>query len=133
MADAEDLSRYATDVPAWALELAEKAWPGALTLVVRANEEVPAEFRRADGTVALRVPDSTLVRALAREVGPLAVTSANTHGMPAPATSDDIERRIADAADLTLAAGPTPAGEASTIVDATGAEPKVIRQGAIQL
>lgn len=133
VADAEGLSRYAVDVPAWAQELAEKAWPGALTLVVRASEEVPAEFRRADGTVALRVPDSALVRALAREVGPLAVTSANTHGMPAPATSDDIERRIADAADLTLAAGPTPAGEASTIVDATGAEPKVIRQGAIQL
>ena len=69
--------------------------------------------------------------ALAREVGPLAVTSANTHGMPAPAASDDIERRIAEAADLTLAAGPTPAGEASTIVDVTSAEPRIVRQGAI--
>ena len=81
--------------------------------------------------MALRVPDSPLVRALAREVGPLAVTSANTHGMPAPAASDDIERRIAEAADLTLAAGPTPAGEASTIVDVTSAEPRIVRQGAI--
>ncbi len=133
VADASELARLATDVPQWATELAEKAWPGALTLVVRASEAVPAEFCRADGTVALRVPNSNLVRELARRVGPLAVTSANTHGMPAPATSDDIERRIAEAADLTLAAGPTPAGEASTIVDATGPEPKILRQGALVL
>ena len=117
-------------MPAWARELAERFWPGALTLVVRASDAVPADYVR-NGTVALRVPDSELVRALAREVGPLAVTSANTHGMPSPATSDDIERRIADAADLTLAAGPTPAGIASTIIDATSDEPRVIREGAI--
>ena len=133
VADASELARLAVDVPQWANELAEKAWPGALTLVVRASEAVSEQFCRPDGTVALRVPDSNLVRELARRVGPLAVTSANTHGMPAPATSDDIERRIAEAADLTLAAGPTPAGEASTIVDATGPEPKVIRQGALVL
>ena len=80
----------------------------------------------------MRVPNSALVRALARDLGcALAVTSANTHGYPAPAASDDIERRIADAADLTLAAGPTPSGAASTIVDCTGAEPRIIRHGAI--
>lgn len=130
VSDASELDRLATDVPAWARELAERFWPGALTLVVRASDAVPADYVR-NGTVALRVPDSELVRALAREVGPLAVTSANTHGMPSPATSDDIERRIADAADLTLAAGPTPAGIASTIIDATSDEPRVIREGAI--
>lgn len=131
VADPGELDRLAADVPSWARRLAERLWPGALTLVVRASGAVPPEFCREDGTVALRVPDSPLVRALAREVGPLAVTSANTHGMPAPAASDDIERRIAEAADLTLAAGPTPAGEASTIVDVTSAEPRIVRQGAI--
>ena len=131
VADPSELDRLAADVPAWARSLAERLWPGALTLVVRASDAVPEDYRRANGTVALRVPDSTLVRALAREVGPLAVTSANTHGMPSPATSDDIERRIAEAADLTLAAGPTPDGAASTIVDATGAEPRIVREGAI--
>ena len=131
VADASELGRLAQGVPAWAHKLAERLWPGALTLVLNASAEVPEEYRRANGTVALRVPDSKLVRSLAREVGPLAVTSANTHGMPAPATSDDIERRIAELADLTLATGPTPAGEASTIVDCTGAEPKVVRLGAV--
>lgn len=130
VSDPSELDRLAASVPEWARELARRFWPGALTLVVRASEAVPEEYRR-DGTVALRVPDSNLVRALAREVGPLAVTSANTHGMPSPASSDDIERRIADASDLTLAAGPTPGGVASTIVDATGSEPKILRQGAI--
>ena len=131
VADPSELDRLAEAVPAWARELAERYWPGVLTLVVAASEAVPADYRRADGTVALRVPDSPLVRELARRVGPLAVTSANTHGMPSPATSDDIERRIADEADLTLAAGPTPGGVASTIIDATGPEPKIIRPGAL--
>ena len=131
VADASELDRLAVDVPSWAHALAERLWPGALTIVVRASGAVPEQYLRADGTVALRVPDSNLVRELAREVGPLAVTSANTHGMPAPATSDDIERRIANEADLTLAAGPTPDGAASTIVDATSAEPRIIRQGPI--
>lgn len=128
LADPEDLDRYACDLPAYARELAVRHWPGALTLVVRASDEVGEEFRR-DGTVALRVPDSPLVRELARRQGcPLAVTSANTHGFPAPATSDDIERRIADLADLTLAAGPTPGGVPSTIVSCAGPEPAVIRK-----
>lgn len=131
VSDASELDRLAVDVPAWAHTLAERLWPGALTLIVHASEAVPREFQRENGTVALRVPNSALVRELAREVGPLAVTSANTHGMPAPATSDDIERRIADAADLTLAAGPTPAGAASTIVDTTTGEPRIVRQGPI--
>ena len=131
IADASELDRLTADVPAWARALADRLWPGALTLVVHASDAVPADYQRENGTVALRVPDSPLVRELAREVGPLAVTSANTHGMPAPATSDDIERRIAEASDLTLAAGPTPAGAASTIVDTTTGEPRIVRQGPI--
>lgn len=131
LADPVDLDTYGRDVPLWARGLAERLWPGALTLVVRAGEAVADEYLRPDGTVAVRVPDSALVRELARVCGPLAVTSANTHGMPAPTTSSDIERRIAELADLTLAAGPTKTAEQSTIVDATGPEPRIIRQGAI--
>lgn len=131
LADAAQLGDYAQEVPAWAQKLAGAYWPGALTLIVRASGTIPAEYCRQDGTVALRVPDSNLVRSLVRQVGPLALTSANTHGVPAPATSDDIERRIADVSDLTLSAGPTIAGASSTIVDATGTEPKIVRQGPI--
>lgn len=131
IAELSDLPKLAQDLPTYAQRLAEAYWPGALTLIVKASEQVPTDYQRPDGTVALRVPDSNLVRELARKVGPLAVTSANTHGQPAPATSDEIERRIADAADLTLTAGPTKAGASSTIVDATGPSPKIVRQGPI--
>ena len=133
VADVADLSRYGRDVPAWAEDLARAHWPGALTLVVRASEVVPAEYRAADDTLALRVPDSNLVRALAREVGPLAVTSANTHGEAAATSGAGVEARIVEAADLTLDAGPAPVGVASTIVDATSSIPRILRQGAIEV
>lgn len=133
VADVADLARYGRDVPEWAEDLARAHWPGALTLVVRASEVVPAEYRAADDTLALRVPDSNLVRALAREVGPLAVTSANTHGEAAATSGAGVEARIVQAADLTLDAGPAPVGVASTIVDATSSVPRILRQGAIEV
>ncbi len=133
VADACDLHKYGRDVPEWAEQLAHTYWPGALTLVVKASEAVPLEYRGADGTIALRVPDSNLVRALAREMGPLATTSANTHGEAAATTGAGVEPRIVEAVDLTLDAGPAPVGVASTIVDATGSEPRILRAGALNL
>ncbi|HIZ46317.1 MAG TPA: threonylcarbamoyl-AMP synthase [Candidatus Olsenella pullistercoris] len=132
---AGDLSVYGRDVPAWALRLAERHWPGALTIVVRASDAVPAEYAQPgpDGaTIALRVPGSELCRALVRAVGaPLAQTSANTHGAPSATTGHGVERSIVAAADLTLDGGAAPVGVASTIVDATGSEPRVLRAGAV--
>jgi len=132
IADASDLSVYGTDLPDYAIELAVRYWPGALTLVVRASDAVPPEYRAADGTIALRCPDSNLVRDLARKVAaPLATTSANTHGAAAATSGAGVEPRIVAAADLTLDAGPAPVGVASTIVGCTGATPQVYREGAI--
>ena len=132
VADASDLAVYGADVPEYAIKLAVRFWPGALTLVVRASDAVPPEYRAADGTIALRCPDSNLVRALAREVGaPLATTSANTHGLAAATSGSGVEERIVAAADLTLDAGPAPVGVASTIVGCLGPEPQVFREGAL--
>ena len=133
VADADDLTRYGKDVPDWAVELAKKHWPGALTLVVAASDEVGEEYRAADGTIALRCPDSNLVRELARVVGPLAVTSANTHGENAATSGAAVDEALVEAADLTLDAGPAPVGVPSTIVKCTGSEPVILRQGAIEI
>ncbi len=129
----EDLQRFGRDVPGWAQAVAEAFWPGALTLVVRASDLVPQEYlREGEGTIALRCPDSNLVRSLCRELGtPLATTSANTHGEAAATSGAGVEPRIVREADLTLDAGPAPVAVASTIVDATGAEPRILRVGAI--
>ncbi len=131
IADPSDLLVYGRDVPAWMERLARELWPGALTLVVDASDAVSAEYRAANGTIALRVPDSNLVRALAREVGPLATTSANTHGEAAATSGAGVEDRIVQAADLTLDAGPAPLAVASTIVGCEDGELRVFRAGAV--
>ena len=132
VADASDLHTYAAHVPEYAVKLAIRFWPGALTLVVPASNAVPPEYRAADGTVALRCPDSNLVREIARKLGsPLATTSANTHGEAAATSGSGIEARIVREADLTLDAGPAPVGVASTIVGCAGDLPQVFREGAL--
>lgn len=137
IADPADLDVYGSDVPAWARRLAAACWPGALTLVVRASVAVPPEYAQpgANGgpaTIALRVPGSALCRQLVRAAGaPLAQTSANTHGAPAATSGHGVESAIVAAADLTLDAGPAPVGVASTIVDATGPVPRILRIGAL--
>jgi tRNA threonylcarbamoyl adenosine modification protein (Sua5/YciO/YrdC/YwlC family) len=133
IADASDLERFGAGVPAWAGLLAERLWPGALTLVVRASDAVPAEYVRAsDHTIALRLPDSNLVRALARGVGcPLAITSANVHGEAAAASATDLDERLLAGADLVFDAGAAPIAVNSTIVDCTADAPRILREGAI--
>ena len=132
VADASDLHTYAAHVPEYAVKLAIRFWPGALTLVVPASNAVPPEYRAADGTVALRCPDSNLVREIARKLGsPLATTSANTHGEAAATSGSGIEARIVREADLTLDAGPAPVGVASTIVGCAGDRLQIFREGAL--
>ena len=137
VADEEDLVRYGRDVPASARRLAAAFWPGALTLVVTASDAVPPEYMLpgTDGepaTIALRMPDSNLVREIARRSGcALATTSANTHGEAAATSGASVEPRIVEAADLTLDGGPAPIAIASTIVSCIGGEVRVLREGAI--
>ncbi len=131
VADPADLATYGKDVPAWMEQLARELWPGALTLVVAASDAVPPEYRAANGTIALRVPDSNLVRALARKVGPLATTSANTHGQASATSGASVEKRIVQEADLTLDAGPAPLAIASTIVGCEAGAMRIYREGAI--
>lgn len=132
----DDLLRYGREVPEWARRLARACWPGALTLVVRASDEVAPEYSQpaADGarTIALRVPDCGLVLRTVGLLGtPLAQTSANTHGMPAATSAAALEPAVAAGVDLVVDAGEAPVGVASTIVDATGEAPVVLREGAL--
>lgn len=126
------LQRYGKNVPSWMVNLAQTFWPGALTLVVSASDEVAPEYRNTqDNTIGLRMPASPLVCTLSLRLGmPLATTSANTHGAPSPTSAHELEQRIIDAADLTLDAGPAPKGVASTVVscDVSG-RPRILREG----
>ena len=130
IADASWLQRYGADIPSYAIALAKMFWPGALTLVVRASDEARAIGGVAqDGTVALRVPDSSVCLGLLQELDkPLACTSANIHGEPACTHVQDLPSSMRPLATLGDACS---GGLASTIVDCTGDFAVIIREGAI--
>ncbi|MCL2606588.1 MAG: L-threonylcarbamoyladenylate synthase [Coriobacteriia bacterium] len=125
-----DLYVYGKDFPDYAIKLAEKFWPGSLTIVVKASDRVLPEFRNAeDDTVGLRCPDSQLMRELAISAGgPIFATSANTHGHPAPESFDEVEDRILAHVKLALDGGKTKVGASSTVVICTGDTPVVVRE-----
>jgi tRNA threonylcarbamoyl adenosine modification protein (Sua5/YciO/YrdC/YwlC family) len=116
--------------------IAERLWPGPLTLVLDRRPGLEWELGRPAETVGVRCPDHALVRALAGEVGPIATTSANRHGEPTPATAAGVERALAgpgrDGPALVLDGGPC-AAPPSTVVDATGSTWRVLREGEITL
>ncbi|BBY46345.1 L-threonylcarbamoyladenylate synthase [Mycolicibacterium celeriflavum] len=118
-------------VPNTARELIRAFWPGALSLVVRQAPSLQWDLGDAHGTVMLRMPLHPVAIELLREVGPLAVSSANISGRPAAITAEDARGQLGDLVEVYLDAGPSEQQAASTIVDLTGAHPRVLRQGPV--
>ncbi len=115
-----------------ALRLAALGWPGPLTLIIPAAAALCKDVHLATGKVAVRVPADAVARALAAAAGhALTSTSANISGEPPPTTADQVARALGDRLDVLIDAGPTPGGRPSTIVDATGDAPVLLRAGAI--
>lgn len=118
-------------VPTAARELIRAFWPGALSLVVRQAPSLQWDLGDAHGTVMLRMPLHPVAIELLREVGPMAVSSANKSGNPAAVTAADAREQLGDLVGVYLEAGPSAQGAASTIVDLTGATPRVLREGPV--
>lgn len=121
----------ATDVPMYAKILIRQFWPGALTIVVRAQPTLAWDLGETNGTVALRMPDDLTTLLLLAEVGPMAVTSANLTGQPAATTVQEAQDQLGGAVALYLDGGPRAEATPSTIVDCTGPEPVILRHGAL--
>jgi len=135
VADTAMMARYALMTPL-AETLAAKYLPGALTLVLDAAETRPDQIMRADGTVAIRIPDNEFCLALAHEFGAYTATSANLAGKETFSNVDDILAQLAGSSipvDLVIDAGELPASAGSTIIDARGASPIILRQGALTI
>jgi L-threonylcarbamoyladenylate synthase len=131
-ADAAQVAVHLGPLPAMAERLVARFWPGPLTLLVAAPIGLARDVTGGTGKVGVRVPASAVARAICRMAGrPITATSANISGQPATASPDDVEETLGARIDLLIDAGPTPGGAASTIVDVTGAEPILIRAGAI--
>jgi L-threonylcarbamoyladenylate synthase len=107
-------------------------WPGPLSIVVAATERVCAEVRAADGSVAVRVPDSEGARALAEAFGfCITATSANLSGEPPTPLAAVVRATLAERVDYILDAGDAPGGKPSTIVDARADTPRLVRAGVV--
>lgn len=114
-----------------ARRLAERHWPGPLTLVLpRRPEAASLALGGSPETVGVRCPVDDLVRAVARRVGPIATTSANRHGRPTPTTAAEAAAGLAGRANLVIDGGRRD-GVPSTVVDCTGSALRVLRHGAI--
>lgn len=118
-------------MPDGARDLIRAFWPGALSLVVTQAPSLQWDLGDARGTVMLRMPLHPVAIELLREVGPLAVSSANISGRSAAVDADEARSQLGELVDVYLDAGPSEQGAASTIVDLTGAAPRILRPGPV--
>jgi L-threonylcarbamoyladenylate synthase len=125
---------YAREMSDPAKLLMDNFWPGLLTLLFTGHNGLSPYLLGKAQTVGLRVEGLELIRKLIRLVDRgLTGTSANRHKVAPPTTADEVLANFDGAIDLIIDAGPTPGRASSTIVDVSGAEPWVFREGAVSL
>ena len=111
----------------------EKFWPGAITLITKAHPTLKWDLGNADGTIALRIPLQRTALELLTETGPLGVTSANLTGEPAATDIESAQRKFGNSVSVYLDTGATSGEVASTIIDASQAQLRVVRVGVISI
>lgn len=132
LASTDALPTVAAHVTPLARDLAARFWPGPLTLVLPASGSLPPETTGGRDSVAVRVPDHPVALALLRAAQvPVAAPSANTSGRPSPTKAAHVRADLGHTIDLLLDGGPCPLGVESTVVDARGTVPVVLREGGV--
>ena len=128
----ELLSLIVMSINPQALLLMERFWPGPLTLVFPAKENISHYITAGTGKVAIRIPGESFALHLAKRVNfPITATSANLSGMPPARDGRAVIKYFGDTVDLLIDGGPVPGRLPSTIVDVTGDEIEILREGAI--
>jgi len=132
LASDHDLSRWASEIPPAAEQLAERFWPGPLTLIVKRARSVINEVTGGQDTVGLRVPSHPVAQALLQAFGGgVAAPSANRFGHISPTTVRHVREELGDRVDLILDGGACEVGIESTIVDVSGGTPVLLRPGRV--
>ena len=132
ISDVDQVERLITDKSKHFQDLAARFWPGPLTIVGRANTDLPDGITAGTGSVGVRLPADSSVRDLVRECGgALTATSANPAGRDAARSAEEVLKYFPEGLDLIVDSGQVTAIEPSTVVDATVSPPRVIREGAI--
>ncbi len=126
--DKEDLTKVAAEISILAAKLIERFWPGPLTVLVPKKPTLPQAIS-STSTVGVRVPDHDVARALLRLAGPMAVTSANISGQPSPTNAGQVLAQLGGRIPMIIDGSETPGGIPSTLVDCTGDEIQILREG----
>lgn len=130
IAESAMLGALAADLDARVEALGQAYWPGALTLILRAQHSLTMDLGDRDDTIAVRVPDHDFTRALLRRTGPLAVSSANVSGALAAQSIDEAIEQLGDTVAVYLDAGPASGPLPSTIIDLTDPDAgRILRRG----
>lgn len=134
LANPQDMRSWADDIPESALRLAERYWPGPLTMILKRSPKALDVVTGGQDTVGLRVPNHPVALALLKEFGRgVAAPSANRFGRISPTLAAHVRQEMGDTVDLILDGGPSQVGLESTIVDLTGDQPVLLRPGAISV
>ena len=128
----DQLNMVAKDLSQLAGVLAQRFWPGPLTLVLPKTLQVSSLVTGGRDTVAVRMPNHPVPLAVTGRLGrPITGTSANRSGEPDPVSAEGVEQQLGDQVDQIIRCGPTPKGMPSTVVDVTSDAPRLLREGAI--
>jgi L-threonylcarbamoyladenylate synthase len=130
--DYADLPKVVDHFDETSTRLAHRFWPGPLTLVVPKLTGLP-EALSQDGTIGVRMPDHPIALALLRQIGPLAVTSANISGQENANTAEEVYRQLNGRIHLILDGGRSSGGVPSTVISCAGASMTILREGPISL
>jgi len=132
VANLDQAQQVVREIPEVGRRLAERFWPGPLTLVFSRLLGLPDLLTGGRDTVAVRMPDHWVPLALVQELGrPITGTSANRSGEGDLLTLDEIASSLGREVDYIIKCGPAPAGVASTVVDVTTGAPRLVREGAL--
>ena len=115
-----------------ALSLAERFWPGPLTMILPARETVPAVLTAGTGTVGVRWANASFAQRLLAAFGkPLTATSANRSGMPSAVTAEEVREQLGESIEMLIDGGELPARSGSTLLDLTRVPARILREGPI--
>lgn len=131
LASRDWLADWARNIPAAAFLLAERFWPGPLTLVLPRQPHVADAVTGGQASVALRVPAHPVARALLEAAGALVAPSANRFGRISPTTAEHVQEELGSAVDMLLDGGPCEIGVESTVISLLGDAPALLRPGGI--
>ena len=113
-------------------DLVQKIWPGPLTVILQAAKSVPLKVTAGTGTVGVRWPNATFATKLVKRLGrPITATSANRSGLPSTITAEEVRAQLGESVDALIDGGALPTREGSTLLDLTGEQPVLLREGPV--